>query len=238
MEAIILTGGEGTRLRSVIKDIPKTMADINGKPFMKKTLDYLNEQNIDRVILAVGYKKEYIENFFKNQYKNIELVYSEEERKLDTGGAIKLALSKCKDENVLVMNGDIYARPNIMKMFEEHKRNKSDVTILIKEMENVNRFGIVQTKMNRCICFKEKQFMTKANINVGMYIIKKDLFVNKINDEKFSFEKDYLEKYVTYDKINAVIYDGEFVDIGLPEDYYKMKTKEKQINDKQNEKNI
>ena len=132
MDVIILTGGMGTRLKSKIKNIPKTMASWNGVPFLERTINWLNKFEIHNVILAVGYKKEIIKNYFGNQYKNINIIYSEEETPLGTGGAIKQALEKTNQENVIVMNGDILARVDLNSMYKKHLDSNATMTIAIK----------------------------------------------------------------------------------------------------------
>ena len=222
MEIIILSGGLGTRLRSVVKDIPKTMAIVNNKPFLERTFDYLQKFDITKAVLAVGYKKEYIEEYFGNKYKNIDIIYSEEKESLGTGGAVKKALKKCSDENILVINGDIYANVNLQEMMEKHLKSNKDITIAVKEMKNVERFGTVKIEDDRIVNFIEKKHIEKGYINIGYYIIKKNVFDGKIDLDKFSLEKDFFEKYAKIDNFGAYKYTGEFVDIGIPEDYNKL----------------
>ena len=224
MDAIILTGGKGTRLKSKIKDIPKTMADINGIPFLEYTLNWLNRERIENVILAVGYKKEYIKNYFGEGYKGIKIIYSEEDEPLGTGGAIKKALERSSNNNIIVMNGDVLARVNLLEMYKKHIKTNATMSIAIKEMKDINRFGTVKIRNdNRIIEFNEKKFSSRGYINAGVYIMKKDIFNNKINQKSFSLEDEYLAKYVAVDKIYAYKYDGNFIDIGVPEDYEKVK---------------
>ena len=222
MDVIILTGGMGTRLKSKIKDIPKTMASWNGVPFLERTINWLNKFEIQNVILAVGYKKEIIKNYFGNQYKNINTIYSEEETPLGTGGAIKQALEKTNQENVIVMNGDILARVELNSMYKKHLDSNATMTIAIKHMENFDRFGVIKFNKNRITEFLEKRYVESGYMNTGIYIMNKKIFDNKINDKVFSLENDYLNKYVSEDQIVPFIYDGNFIDIGIPEDYEKL----------------
>ena len=117
MEAIVLAGGKGTRLQSVVFDLPKPMADINGKPFLAYQLDFLIENGIKRFVLSVGYKSEFIIQYFKNSYRNVPIEYAIETQPLGTGGAIKYALSKCISENVFVINGDTYLEVQMIISF-------------------------------------------------------------------------------------------------------------------------
>ena len=224
MEAIVLAGGFGTRLKEVVSDVPKPMALVNGKPFLEYLLKDLSKKGIKHVILAVGYKKEIIKEYFKNKYEDIEITYSEELVPLGTGGAIKKALKLVKEEDVFIVNGDTFFDVDLKKMKKFHTENKSILTVAIKEMENFDRYGSLVIKENRIIEFEEKKKKDKGKINGGIYLIKKDL-LSRVEKENFSFEKEVLEDK----KIEKHSYESEgyFIDIGIPEDYYLFKKKQK-----------
>lgn len=224
MEVIILAGGFGTRLKHVVSDVPKPMAPINDKPFLEYIFEDLNKKGVTHVVLAVGYMKEKIEEYFKNQYKNIEISYSEENSPLGTGGAIKKAVSKCREEDIFIINGDTFYDVDLEKMKKFHIENKSSLTIAVKEMENFDRYGSLVIENNKIIKFEEKKAMSKGKINGGIYLIKKNIFQG-IEEESFSFEKEILEN----EKTEKYAYEsnGYFIDIGIPEDYYKFIEKNK-----------
>ena len=104
--AIVLAGGFGTRLQSVVKDLPKPMAPVAGHPFLKYVLDFCSKQGLENIILSVGYKHEDINIYFKQSFQNLKLNYCIEQNALGTGGAIRESLKKTNDENVVVLNGD------------------------------------------------------------------------------------------------------------------------------------
>lgn len=227
MDVIILSGGKGTRLQEVVKDIPKTMAKVNNKPFLEYLLEELKKYHVKNVILAVGYKKEIIKSYFGNYYKGINIIYSEELEPLGTGGAIKKALELSKDKDVIVLNGDVYSNVNLNKLMECHMKSKRNVTLTLKYMEDFDRYGVVEFNKDNIITkFEEKKRKQSGYINVGVYAIKKDVF-EKINDKNFesnfSIEKDFFEKYAEKEEFGSYIYDGEFIDIGIPSDYEKLK---------------
>ena len=228
MEAIILAGGFGTRLSTVVSDVPKPMAPIKGRPFLEYLLDDLNEKGINRIILAVGYKKEIIKSHFKEKYKNIDIVYSDEDIPLGTGGAIKKALTLTKDEDIFIINGDTFFDVDLKEMYQFHKKNSSKLTLAIKDMEKFDRYGSLILEGYKIIKFEEKKYIDKGYINGGIYLIKKEL-LNKEKKESFSFEKDILENEML--KIEKYGYKskGYFIDIGIPEDYYKFQKKESEI---------
>ena len=222
MEAIVLAGGFGTRLKEVVSDVPKPMAPVNGKPFLEYLIKDLGEKGIRHIILAVGYKKEIIKEYFKNRYENIEITYSEELTPLVTGGAIKKALKLAKEADIFIVNGDTFFDVDLKKMKEFHIENKSTLTVAVKEMENFDRYGSLVIKEKKIIEFEEKKKKAKGKINGGIYLIKKDL-LNRIEKENFSFEKKVLEDK----KIEKYSYEsqGYFIDIGIPEDYFKIISK-------------
>jgi len=229
MEAIILAGGFGTRLRQVVSDVPKPMAPINKKPFLVYIFNWLNRYNVTHVVLAVGYKKEVIIDYFGKKYKNIDIDYSVEDTPLFTGGAIKKALNNCKEDNVFIINGDTFFDVNLQELLAQHINLSANFTISVKQMNNFDRYGIVKINEDKdVIGFEEKKYHEKGYINGGIYCIKRDL-LNKIRKQAFSFEKDYMEKYYLKDLIKAYFSDNYFIDIGIPEDYLKAQSDFKNI---------
>lgn len=220
MEAIILAGGFGTRLQHVVNDVPKPMAPINEVPFLKYIFDQLSKYKVNKIILAVGYKSDVIINYFGNRYKEIDIIYSKEETPLFTGGAIKKALDFCKNKNVFIINGDTYFDINLNDMFDFHVKNKSNLTVAIKEMYNFDRYGTAELKDQQITKFHEKQAKSSGYINGGIYILNKEI-LNKFKLEKFSFEQDFMEKKVSDLLIMGFKSKNYFIDIGVPDDYYK-----------------
>ncbi len=219
MEAIILAGGMGTRLKAVIQDIPKPMAPIGQTPFLSFLLDDLQAQGIKRVILSTGYKHEVVENYYKNSYKGMELVYSVEDSPLGTGGAIKKALEQVKGSQAIILNGDTMFRVNLEYMQAFHLKNKADFTLALKRMEDSRRYGVVETDNKQVVRFREKTESKSGAINGGIYMLKKEVLLNLNLADKFSFEKDFMEAYYQQLKVMAFESDGYFIDIGIPEDY-------------------
>jgi D-glycero-alpha-D-manno-heptose 1-phosphate guanylyltransferase len=222
MEAIILAGGTGTRLQSVVKDVPKPMADINGRPFLCYVLDYLSLNNVNKVFLSVGYKYEIIKNYFGLRYKNIDIDYIIEDKPLGTGGAIKKALRKTEKDRIIILNGDTFFNVDLRRMAEFHLAKNSLLTIAAKPMQNFDRYGTIVLKDERIVGFKEKSFKDFGYINGGIYIIEKkigDCFSDK--QDPFSFEVDFMHKKINDISAFAFMSDGYFIDIGVPEDYKK-----------------
>ena len=218
-EAIILCGGKGTRLKEVVNDVPKPLAPIDGIPFLSILMKYLKAQGIERVILATGYMHEKIENLYGNCYEGMEIVYSVEQNPLGTGGAIANALRKIKSENVLVLNGDSVIKFQLNEIKKQFSEIKNHSLLILKPMEKVERYGAVRMFESRVTAFEEKSFKEQCLINTGVYILNKEIFNDKAENEVFSFEKDFLEKEVEKGSLFGMECKGFFIDIGVPEDY-------------------
>lgn len=220
MEAIVLAGGFGTRLKSVISDIPKPMAPVNGKPFLTYILDFLQKNDVTRVILAVGYMHQVIQKHFGDAYKNIELLYSIEDEPLGTGGAIKKALEITQEKSVYILNGDTFFDINLKEL---KLKQDSKLAMSLKQMKNFARYGSVEIDDDGCIkTFKEKVFTKQGYINGGIYLMTKDIFSAFLLPYNFSFEKFMEDNFKTLN-ISTKVFDDYFIDIGIPEDYEKAK---------------
>lgn len=218
MEAIVLAGGFGTRLKSVVADVPKPMARVAGKPFLEYILNYLKSNGIKRVVLAVGYKKDVITNYFGNSFNGLEIEYSIEEEPLGTGGGVKLAMSKCLQKNVFVVNGDTYFPVDLSDMMNHHVKNAADITIATKRMKNFDRYGTIDVVKGKIVSFNEKRFCKNGLINGGIYVMKNNI-LGSIKKNVFSMEKDFFQHSSL--RIFSYLSNSYFIDIGIPEDYYK-----------------
>lgn len=214
-EAIILCGGLGTRLRSIISDVPKPMAPIKNKPFLAFVLEYLKKQNISRVVLAVSYKYEIIQEYFGNSYLGMQILYSIEKEPLGTGGAILEALNLINSDSCYVLNGDTFFDVNLDRL----KLDNSDICVALKPMKNFDRYGSVDIDNNSYIsAFNEKKFTSNGLINGGVYLIKKNIFNSFNLPNKFSFEEFFQENFLIFNA-KATVFDDYFIDIGIPQDY-------------------
>ena len=220
MEAIILAGGLGTRLQGVIGEYPKCMAPVNGKPFLSYVLEYLDRQKCTRVILSLGYKYNVIIKWLEDQDLFFEMDYIVENEPLGTGGGIQAAIEEADADNVAVVNGDTMFSVDLQAQLKFHTDKNAATTLALKKMHKFDRYGIVNTDKSGLITsFEEKQYREEALINGGIYIINKEAFLSKQLPEKFSFEKDYLEKFTEEKKFYGYESDSYFIDIGIPEDY-------------------
>lgn len=216
LEAIVLAGGLGTRLKSVVADLPKPMAPIGDKPFLEYILRYLKKNGIRRVVMSVGYKWESIKEYFGDKFQNIELVYCVEDEPLGTGGAIKKALTLVKSAQVYIINGDTFFDVDLTDMV---LKEGSKLMLALKHMKNFDRYGCVEIDANAFVtAFTEKCYRVSGNINGGVYLTSRDIFDGYKLDDKFSFE-EFIQNNFRNLKITAKIFDSYFIDIGIPEDY-------------------
>ena len=227
MEAILLCGGLGTRLRSVVSDRPKPMADIAGKPFLHYLVKMLSKNGVKHLIFALGYMGEQIEAYFQSgEDYGLSISYSYEESPLGTGGAIRNALSHVSAENVLVLNADTYFHTNYENLLTQQLKNQAMMTIASRKIEDISRYGaILKDEAGRILRWNEKMSSEQAEalrpgeINGGIYVMQKSL-IEKIPEGKQSLENDCIPMWLkdgVY--LQAFPSDGYFMDIGIPEDY-------------------
>jgi len=223
LEAIILAGGFGTRLQPIVRDVPKSMAPVNDRPFLEYQLDYLITQEVRKVILSVGYKHEMIINHFRNRYRSLSIDYAVEEEPLGTGGGIRFAFWKIKSGKAYVLNGDSIFHIDLKTLKEKHQKKKADITIALRKLEHTNRFGrVIVNRNHRITGFMEKdQTAGPGFVNGGVYVINKTFLMEPFFRGKFSIEKDCFERLYSTAKFFGFPSDGYFIDIGVPEDFKK-----------------
>ena len=221
-DIIILAGGFGQRLRHVVSDTQKVMAPVCGRPFLQYVLDAAVDRGARRFVLAVGYKREQIRACFGDEYRGAEIVYSLEETPLGTGGAIRQAMEQCGTEDVIVLNGDTFFDVDLAALLQTHRETGAEITLTLKPMTDFDRYGTVSVDGDgRITGFHEKKPVKAGLINGGVYAIRKDA-LRKMPQGPFSFEKEILEP-LTLDSFGTVS-DGYFIDIGIPEDYFRAQT--------------
>jgi D-glycero-alpha-D-manno-heptose 1-phosphate guanylyltransferase len=200
-----------------VKDVPKPMAPVNGKPFLHYIFKELQQQHIQNAVLSVGYLHEVIQDFFGDKYLGINIQYAIENEPLGTGGGIKRAFNFVEDD-AYILNGDTFFDIPLQKL----KNENADISIALKLMYNFDRYGTVELdEDNRVVAFNEKQPMDAGLINGGVYYFRKSLFDKIETNHRFSFEKEMLEKHLYDLHIQGVVFDNYFIDIGIPEDYEK-----------------
>lgn len=224
MQALILAGGLGTRLGSMIKDLPKPMALIEGKPFLEYQIGFLKNAGISDIILCTGYQGEKIQQYFLDGKKHgITIRYSHEKEPLGTGGPIKY-VRDLLDCEFFVLNGDSLFMIDMNSMKSFHRENNADATLALVNVKNSSRFGTVQLDANFQIKeFSEKENSSEGYINGGIYLFKKSCFDWNNLPDKFSIEKEFFPCLVKNKKVFGFVSESYFIDIGTPEDYKKIK---------------
>lgn len=221
-EAVVLAGGFGTRLRSVISDVPKPLAPVNGKPFLHYVLQHLQKHGLKHVILSVGYMHEKIREAFGEEYLGMNMSYAVEHEALGTGGGIRLGMELCRDAHVLAMNGDTLYEVPLTEMFDQHLGGSCDATLAMRKVDDGARYGTLQLEGKRITAFREKspEHTGVQLINGGVYAMRRKSFMGTTQPgEKFSIEYDFFGRYADKMMLNGFDCDAYFIDIGIPEDY-------------------
>ena len=220
--AVILAGGKGTRLRSVVSDKPKVLAEVNGRPFLSYLLDQLERNNVKEVVFCSGYMAGAIETCFGENYKSITIKYSREEAPLDTGGALRLALPFLSSETILVMNGDSYVETDLAIFANSFTQEDHVANMLLVKVQNVSRFGCVTFNNEfEITSFKEKGERAGPGwINAGVYLFRRKLISDIPKGCFFSLERNFFPNLVEKGLFGFCA-KGDFIDIGTPESYKK-----------------
>ena len=216
MEAIILAGGFGTRLKPCVDGLPKPLAPVGGRPFLEYLLDYLYVNGVHRVIISTGYMAEKIETAIGNRHRGMTVDYCREDTPLGTGGAIKKALGMCSEPYAPVINGDTFYDVDLFEMCRVHSESGCPITMAAKMLKNVERSGFIEVSDGKLCGFREKGVQGAGLINGGIYITDKNA-LDFMEEEKFSFEKQVLEKL----RIPVRVFESDtyFIDIGIPEEF-------------------
>jgi len=224
MEAIVLAGGLGTRLRSVVDDRPKGMAEVAGRPFLAHVLDQLASSGFVSVVLAVGYRASQIREHFGARYRSIGLRYSVESEPLGTGGAIVMAMGSTKSSEVFVVNGDTFVEVDFRAMRSAHLAAHAAITIAVHAVADAGRYGGLAIDEHRIHGFLEKGRSGPGWINAGVYLMSRGLLDPRALPTRFSFESDFLVPRTHALRPLAFRTSGIFIDIGIPDDYAKAQT--------------
>ena len=221
--AIISFGGFGTRLQSVVSDLPKPLAVINGKHFIFYILDQLNKAKITNVFITTHHLWYKFPEIVGYEYKNIKINYVREDWPLGTGGCIYSAMEQFTDETFIAMNGDDWLDINFKDFINFYEKNKFMGIIATKHMDDASRYGILQIHKNQIIKFNEKQEDSSGQISTGIYILHKQLFHYGPLRSSFSIERDCFPIWIKYG-LGAYTTTAKFIDIGTPESYLEAQT--------------
>jgi NDP-sugar pyrophosphorylase family protein len=219
LSVAVLAGGLGTRLRPVISDRPKALAEIHGRPFLAYLLDQLSNAGSSRVVLCTGHLGEQIEQAFGKRYRKLQISYSRETRPLGTGGALRLALPHLLSDSVLVMNGDSFCATDLTSFWDWHSARHSQATMLLATVPNTQRYGSVKINADGAVTqFVEKKEGGPGSINAGVYLLSRQVIDSTPEDAAVSLEHDIFPALMSHG-LYGYQERGRFLDIGTPEDF-------------------
>src|ERR1700733_8203347 len=196
-DVVILSGGFGLRLRGMIGDVPKPMAQIAGRPFLELLLRQLKRHGFSRVVLSVGYKQEVIREHFGEKAFGLELVYSIETSPLGTGGALREAARHIRTETALVMNGDSYPDVVLSRLVREHAGNDADVTVVVIPESRTDAGSVVLDRKGKVKAFAEKRHVPESRyLSAGIYMLSKSLIAGIPQGSKISLEEQIFPQWL------------------------------------------
>jgi len=220
---IILCGGKGTRLRPLVSNRPKALADIGNQEFLKYLLDYWITQGFTKIVLATGYMGDQVERFVDRNHFQADITISEEVLPLGTGGALKQALHLNKtpqqSTHAIVINGDTLNAIDCKKFVKTAIATAADFIMLVRMPNNEDRFGKYYLKNTSEIALVDKQHSI-AVVNAGVYLINIENTKRAMRPlpRAFSLEDDYIPQLIEskQSSIRGIQTSGHFIDIGTP----------------------
>ncbi len=223
MQAILLAGGLGTRLQSVVSDRPKPMALIQDKPFLEYVIRELRNSSIDDVIFAVGYKGSMVEDYFGDGSAfGIRASYAYEETLLGTAGAIRNAARYMTEREAFVLNADTFYRINYGQLADIKKKKGLDMALVLRQVPDISRYGEAILTDGILTGFNEKSSVARpGTINGGVYLLSREL-IDQIPEGKVCLENDMIPRWLAEGRrLGGFVNSGYFIDIGIPQDYFR-----------------
>lgn len=223
MEAIVLAGGLGTRLRAAVPDLPKPMAPVAGRPFLEILLESLAQKGFSRVVLSLGFMAEKISDHFGSQIAGLDITYVIENKPLGTGGATRLASEACTQDHVFVFNGDTYLDLEINLVRKQWQEQQNPI-VVGRQVPDTKRYGRLVVDGDRVVGFADKEISGPGLINAGCYVLATGALERFPLNHPFSIENDFLLPEVACKSVGVFVTEGIFIDIGVPEDYARAQT--------------
>ncbi len=223
MDVMILAGGFGSRLKNVVSDRQKVVAAVNDRPFLFFLLEQLEKIAVNKLIFCTGHMQETVMQTLNSYSTRFNMLFSHEETPLGTGGAVRQAVSLTESPDILIMNGDSFIDCDLMNFYDAYRKNDCRALMLLTEVEDVSRFGMVTLDdKNRITAFNEKgEYSGKGMINAGIYLLKKELLEQIPANCQYSLEKQFFPQLVQAGTLYGFPVNGEFIDIGTVESYSK-----------------
>ncbi|HIQ73554.1 MAG TPA: nucleotidyltransferase family protein [Candidatus Cottocaccamicrobium excrementipullorum] len=222
MQAVLLAGGLGTRLKSVVSDRPKPMALIEGRPFMEYVVHELCRQGIEDIVFAVGYKGSMVEEYFEDGRNfGARISYAYEKELLGTAGAIKNAGRLITEDQFLVLNADTFYQIDYHRLEQIKEEKQLSMAMVLRQVPDVSRYGRAVLQEGILTAFNEKTpDPVPGTINGGVYLMDRTL-LEEIPEGKVSLENQMIPLWLSQGKrLGGMVNDGYFIDIGIPEAYF------------------
>lgn len=221
IDVVILCGGKGERLQGVVKDRPKPMAEVAGRPFLDILIDYAATFGFKRFILCVGHMGDVIKEYYrKRKGLPVRVIISQEERPLGTAGAIKNAWHAINSSPFLVLNGDSLCKTDLVKFIGFYEEKNASFSMVLARSKGGSDYGRVDIdNFGRIISFNEKAEAKQNDlINAGIYLLDSEIFSVIPSGERSSLEHDIFPK-ITERGFYGYITEEELIDIGTPDRY-------------------
>ena len=230
IDTVILAGGLGTRLSSILSGRQKVLAEVGGQPFLAKLLDFYSVAGAERIILAAGHRASEVENFVTRQDGAPQIVVSIEPSPRGTGGALRHALPYLQSSTVLVANGDSFAAFNLAALVKFHHERRSVITLALAFAENTARYGRVEIgERGDVLKFEEKPATVSGSppvsgyINAGIYLMNREVIAGLPADATISLEREVFPQWLGRG-LFALAADVPFIDIGTPASWREAET--------------
>ena len=221
-DVVVLAGGLGTRLRGVVADRPKVLAEIAGVPYLQLLLKLLEQTGVQRVIIATGHGADAVERWVASCFKGgLDVQCSPEPSPMGTAGALRLALGACHSDYILALNGDSFSDFDWVVMADQLRAEEIDACVWLVQTEDAGRFGsVVVDGDGRIREFLEKSASGGGGlINAGAYLFRASCLATIPLHRACSMERDLLPGLSRQGKLHGCIGRGPFIDIGTPDDY-------------------
>ena len=222
MKAVVLVGGEGTRLRPLTLSTPKQMLPVGGRPMIERVLEWLSPHGVSEVVLSLGYRPDaFIDAYPKGESCGVQLRYAVEPSPLDTAGAIRFAAEDAHvDDTFVVVNGDVLTDLDVSRLVAFHRGREAEATIALTPVADPSSFGVVPTNPSgRVEAFIEKPAKGEAPtnlINAGTYVLEPSVLERIPPDRRVSIERETFPELVREGRLFALGSDAAWLDAGTP----------------------